>query len=152
MTLLVIAPLVFGAVHTYAYSFIFLLTMVFSLLQAYSNVTRKQNGVLHFHWTGTGLGPLFAGLFLLLVFQMIPIPNPVLLLFSPEGKVAGDMSLYPPGLKGKLACTSTLHLSGPNVPGPLGCVWPHFFRVRPVIGLAKTHRARGYSDCASVLF
>ena len=77
-----------------------LLTMVFSLLQAYSNVTRKQNGVLHFHWTGTGLGPLFAGLFLLLVFQMIPIPNPVLLLFSPEGKVAGDMSLYPPGLKG----------------------------------------------------
>ncbi len=99
-----IAPLLFGAVHTYAYTLVFLMVLAGTIFLLPAGVEAKA-GAVHVHWIKTGMGPLFIGIFVLIVFQMIPIPDAILAGLSPESKAAGDMS-YPPGIKGSLHALS----------------------------------------------
>ncbi len=66
-----IAPLLFGAAHTYAYTVVFLMVLAGWLLLVPSYFEKNEKGV-HIHWIKTGMGPLFIGMSVLIVFQMIP--------------------------------------------------------------------------------
>jgi len=91
MAAVVIGPLFFGAIHTYAYSFVFLLILIAALLTIRENIVR-ENGILYFQWPATGMNPLFVSLIIFLIVQMIPLPPALLTWLSPDSKVSGDMS------------------------------------------------------------
>jgi hypothetical protein len=103
---ILVSPLLFGGVHTYAYTFSFLLILVASLLLLRVNLTRGEMdsrlpgndkagnvGLFQFRWLDTGLNPLFIAFFLYMILQMIPLPDFLLARLSTDAKVAGDMSL-----------------------------------------------------------
>ncbi len=89
---ILVSPLFFGGIHTYAYTFAFLLILVAGLLVLRTNVVR-EGGTLHVRWPDTAMNPLFILLLVFLIFQMIPLPDFLLTRLSPDAKVAGDMSM-----------------------------------------------------------
>jgi len=92
-----IGPLLFGAVHTYAYSFVFLMILGAGLGIAWSNIERSED-VYCYKCVKTGMIPLFLGMIFLLFIQMLSMPDPLLVRLSPEAKVAGD-TYFPAGWK-----------------------------------------------------
>lgn len=91
---LVLGLLLFGAVHTYAYTIISLGVFSGSLLLVIENIKRDpKRGGYQFQFPKTSLNFAFFFLFVLLFFQVIPLPNSPLGFLSPEARVAEQKSL-----------------------------------------------------------
>ncbi len=85
LLVLVISPLLFGAVHTYAYSMIFILILAASLLLVVHNIRKDyKTGLGYFQYPRTGLNFLFFSIFTLLVLQVLPLPSFLVGLLSPQ--------------------------------------------------------------------
>ena len=95
---LVLSPLLFGAVHTYAYTIMSLGVFTGSLLLVKKNIRREiKSGVYQFQLPETSLNFAFLTLFIFLIFQVIPLPDPLLRFLSPEALVVGKKSLTASG-------------------------------------------------------
>ena len=96
---LVISPMLFGAVHVYAYSLLFLLILAASLLLAVHNIQRDfKTGRFYFQYPKTGLNFLFFSLFAFLILQILPQPSFLVGLISPQ---VLDLKAGVAGLTGK---------------------------------------------------
>jgi O-antigen ligase len=94
MAALVLAVLVFGAVHAYAYTTVFLGILVAAILVLVAKVDRDPSSrKLRIRFLKTALNPLFVLMFILLVFQTIPLPESMLRFLSLEALVVGKKSL-----------------------------------------------------------
>ena len=85
LAVLIISPLLFGAVHVYAYSLCFLLVLTASILLVVHNI-RTDHGTdsLYFQYPKTGLNVLFYMVLAFLVFQVLPQPSFIIGLLSPQ--------------------------------------------------------------------
>ena len=94
LAVLILSPLLFGAIHTYAYTIMSLGVLTGTLLLANKNVGKdpKRNGY-QFSFPATSLNFVFFALLLFLILQTIPLPEFLLRLLSPEAKVIGMKSL-----------------------------------------------------------
>ncbi len=109
---IVLSVLSFGAIHTWAYTIVFLGVIAASLLMLKGSVVRidapssqSAKSGRYLGWVKTDLDPLFFFFAAFLVFQMVPLPPELLGLISPESRICGDMSqtaasLNPEGFKG----------------------------------------------------
>jgi hypothetical protein len=87
LLVLIISPLLFGAVHVYAYSFIFLAILVASLLLLVHNIRKDyRTNSSYFQYPVSHLNPLLYLVLAFLVLQVIPLPAFVVGLLSPEAK------------------------------------------------------------------
>ncbi len=94
LIVLVISPLLFGAVHTYAYTIVFLGILVATALVLAENIGKDLgSGKYRFKFLKTDLNPLFLLLFIFLVFQTIPLPESILKYIFSESLVLGKKSL-----------------------------------------------------------
>ena len=86
LAVLVISPLLFGAVHAYAYSLVFLLILVAGLLLVVHNIRKDdKTGRYYFQYPKTGLNFLFFSVFAFLVLQVLPQPSLLVEFLSPQG-------------------------------------------------------------------
>ena len=111
---IIFGVLFFGAIHTWAYTIVFLGVMAASLLVLKRAVVKGERdgrpqgakSGWYLRWVKTDLDPLFLFFIALIMLQMIPLPGSLLVLFSPDSKIGGDMSqpavasLNPSTLKG----------------------------------------------------
>jgi len=82
---IIVSPLLFGAVHTYAYSMIFFLILAASLLLVVHNIRKDyKSGLAYFQYPKTGLNFLFFSIFILLIMQVLPLPSFLVGLLSPQ--------------------------------------------------------------------
>ena len=85
LLVLVISPLLFGAVHAYAYSLVFTMILAASLLLAVHNIRRdRKTGRFYFQYPQTGLNFLFFSLFVFLILQILPLPTFLIGFLSPR--------------------------------------------------------------------
>ncbi len=91
---MIFGVLFFGAIHAWVYTIVFLGVIVASLLLIRGEIV-NAGGVWSLRWVKTDLSPLFFGFLIFLVFQMLPMPDGLLVFLSPEAKIDGDMSLPP---------------------------------------------------------
>jgi len=98
LIILVLSPLLFGAVHTYAYTIMSLGVFTGSLLLVKKNIRKQiKSGVYQFQLPETSLNFAFLTLLIFLIFQVIPLPDPLLRFLSPEALVVGKKSLTASG-------------------------------------------------------
>lgn len=91
---LIIAPLLFGAVHTYAYTLVFGLILVATGLVTINGVRRNHDsGAFEFNLLKSEMTPLFLLMAGWLLFQMTPWPEAFVNWISPEAWVAAEKSL-----------------------------------------------------------
>ena len=90
---LIISALLFGAVHTYAYSFMALGVLSATVLLVIKNIRKdpKKDGY-RFQFPNTSLNVLFLSFLAFLIFQMIPLPDFLSGFLSPEAKAVGKKS------------------------------------------------------------
>lgn len=99
LIVLALSPLLFGAVHTYAYTLMSLGVLGGSLLLVINSIRRNyKNGAYHFQWPATKLDFTFYGILIFLIFHLIPLPESFLKILSPEAWVNGQNSLSASGL------------------------------------------------------
>ena len=94
LIILILSPLLFGAVHTYAYTLMALGVLTGSLLLVIKNIRKdpkSRNYQIQFHNTGPYV-PFFL-LLAFLIFQIIPLPISFLTLMSPEAGLVGQKSV-----------------------------------------------------------
>ena len=95
---LVLSPLLFGAVHTYAYTIMSLGVFTGNFLLVKKNIRREiKSGVYRFYFLKNSLNFAFLMLLIFLIFQVIPLPDPLLRFLSPEALVVGKKSLAASG-------------------------------------------------------
>jgi O-antigen ligase len=88
---IVFGVLFFGAIHTWAYTIVFLGVIAASLLMLKGEVF--ADGESHcLRWPKTDLTPLFFFFFAFLILQMLPLPQGLIALISPEAKLSGEMA------------------------------------------------------------
>jgi O-antigen ligase len=93
---LVLSPLLFGAVHTYAYTIMSLGVLVGGLLLVIKNIQKDpKTKAYKVQLPRTSLNFAFILLFAFLVFQVIPLPDFLLEFLSPEAMVVARKSLPP---------------------------------------------------------
>jgi len=91
---LVLSPLLFGAVHTYAYTIMSLGVLTGSLLIVKKNVRKNpKSGAYEFRFPATSLNFAFLILLIFLFIQVIPLSDSILSFLSPEASVVGEKSL-----------------------------------------------------------
>ncbi len=89
-----LSPLLFGSVHTYAYTVISLGMLSATLLLMTKNVTKNpKNHAYRFQCPSTSLTFLFVSLLIFLIFQIIPLPAFIVEFLSPQVKIVGEKSL-----------------------------------------------------------
>jgi len=94
LIILTLSPLLFGAVHTYAYTIMSLGVLTGTLLLVIQNVRKDPtSGAYQLQVPNTGLNFAFFILVAFLIFQMIPLPDPLLRFLSPEAMVVREKSL-----------------------------------------------------------
>jgi O-antigen ligase len=94
LIIIVLCPLLFGAVHTYAYTIMILGILFANLLLLKNNIQRDpKSGRYLFDPYPLDLSIIFFILFCLLVIQVIPLPEAILKLLSPEAFVVGQKSI-----------------------------------------------------------
>jgi O-antigen ligase len=82
---LVLAPLLFGAVHTYAYTGVAVGVLAATgLLLAHSIRKDLKTGTPYFHFPKTGLNLLMLLVLAYLIFQLVPVPHGLIQRLSPE--------------------------------------------------------------------
>jgi O-antigen ligase len=91
---LIVSPLLFGAVHTYAYTFMSLGVFTGSIFIVLKNIRKDvQSDVYKYYFLKTNLNFVFFALFIFLMFQVIPLPGFLLDLLSSEAMRVGKKSL-----------------------------------------------------------
>ncbi len=101
---LVISPLLFGAINTYAYTMMSVGVLTASFLLVIKNVKKdKKTSVWGFSFPGTSLNFLFLIILAFLIFQVVPLPDSLLGLLSPEAEVVGGKSIPASGIAVKNA-------------------------------------------------
>ena len=91
MIVLVLSILLFGAVHTYAYTLMILGVLAATLLIFARNIKKEyRSGRYSWRFPKTSLNILFLVLFCFLVFQLIPMPAAFVKLLSPEAAVVQE--------------------------------------------------------------
>jgi len=106
LAVLVLSPLLFGAVHTYAYTIMSLGVFTGSLLLLKKNVRKEvRSGVYRCYFLKNSLHLTFFILLIFLVFQVVPLPDALLRFLSPEAMVVGKKSL---------SASSTIISEGPT--------------------------------------
>jgi O-antigen ligase len=112
LIILILSPLLFGAVHTYAYTFMALAVLAGSVLLVKENIQREiKTGVYQVQFPKTSLNFAFVSFLVFLVFQIIPLPAFLVTILSPEAYVTGLKSVPASGVletKGALAQWFTL--------------------------------------------
>lgn len=94
LIILVLSPLLFGAVHTYAYTVMALAVLTGSVLLVKKNIRREiKIGVYQFQVPKTSLNLAFVLFLIFLVFQIIPLPIFLIKILSPEAYIVGLKSL-----------------------------------------------------------
>ena len=94
LVILVLSPLLFGAVHTYAYTIMSMGVLSATLLLVIKNIRKDpKSGAYQFQFPNTTLNFAFYLLLVFLIFQVIPLPDSLLGFLSPEAKVVGQKSL-----------------------------------------------------------
>lgn len=94
LTVMVLAVIFFGAVHTYAYTAVFLGILVATTLVLVASVDRDPGrGKLRIRLLKTGLNPLFLLLLIYLIFQAVPLPESIARFISPGAVAVGQKSL-----------------------------------------------------------
>ena len=94
LIVLILSPLLFGAVHTYAYTLMALGILTGSLLLVIKNIKKDlKTGAYQFHLPKTSLNLLFVILLIFLFFQVIPLPDSLIKLLSPESLVIKEKSI-----------------------------------------------------------
>jgi len=91
---LVLSPLLFGAVHTYAYTIMYLGVLVGGLLLVIKNIQKDpKTKAYNVQFPHTSLNFIFLILLVFLFFQVIPLPDFLLEFLSPEAMVVARKSL-----------------------------------------------------------
>ena len=94
LVIIVLSPLLFGAVHTYAYTLVALGVCASTLILLTTNIRKNfRTGIHFFSFPRTCVNFVFFSLLALLVFQVVPMPRFLLSLLSPEAIVVGQKSL-----------------------------------------------------------
>ena len=94
LIILLLSIFMFGAVHTYMYTLMILGVLTATLLVILKNIRKDhRSGEYRFHLPRNSLHIGFLVLLCFLVFQLIPLPDFVLKLLSPEAWVVGEKSL-----------------------------------------------------------
>ena len=98
LLVLVIAPLLFGAVHVYAYSFVFAAILLASLLLVVHNIRKDyRTGSSYFQYPVTRLNLLIYLVLGFLFLQVIPLPSFIVGLLSPEAQEVKNQAVFPSG-------------------------------------------------------
>jgi len=93
MTVLVISVILFGAVHSYAYSFFFICIFIASFILVKKNITKDiKTGKYTYLYLKTDLDILFYLFFAYLAFQTIPLPELMVRTISPEALAVGKIA------------------------------------------------------------
>ncbi len=94
LVILALSPLLFGSVHTYAYTIMSLGVLTGSLLLIRGCIKKEiRTGLHHFHLPVTCLNLPFIVLLIYLSFQIIPLPESLLAYLSPEAAAVGQKTL-----------------------------------------------------------
>ena len=94
LAVIALAVIFFGAVHTYAYTFVFLGILIATVLLLLASIDRDPgHGKLRLRLLKTELNPLFLILLIYLVFQTIPLPENIVRFISPNAVAVGQKSL-----------------------------------------------------------
>ena len=94
LIILILSPLLFGAVHTYAYTLMALGVLAGTLLLVIKDIRKDHvSGVYQFQFPLTSLNFVFVVLLAFLIFQAVSLPESLLELLSPEARVVGQKSL-----------------------------------------------------------
>ncbi|NVM23142.1 MAG: O-antigen ligase family protein [Desulfobacterales bacterium] len=100
LIILVLSPLLFGAVHTYAHTIMCLGVLTAGLLLVKKNIIKEAKaGVYQFQLPDTGANFAFCILLIFLFVQIIPLPDSVLQLLSPEAVAVKQKSLPAPAFR-----------------------------------------------------
>lgn len=104
LVVLVLSPLLFGAVHTYAYTLVALGVLIAALLITVDNTKKDpKTGQFRFRFPDTGLNVVFLCMLAFLVLQVIPLTDSLLDLLSPAAEAVWRKSLPPLSLSGEEA-------------------------------------------------
>ena len=104
LVILVLSPLLFGAVHTYAYTLTVLGVLVSALLITTDNIRKDpKTGQFRFRFPDTNLNAVFLYLLAFLVIQIIPLTDSLLDLLSPTAATVWGKSLPAGNLAGQEA-------------------------------------------------
>ncbi len=91
---LILSILLFGAVHTYAYTLMTLGVLTGTVLVFLKNIEKNhKSGRYWLRFPSTSLNLIFFILLAFLIFQIIPLPDFILRFLSPEAGVVGGKSL-----------------------------------------------------------
>ncbi len=99
LSVLVIAPLLFGAVHAYAYTLVYLLIFSATSLLLVEHIRNKGTRAEQAPLLIPVFLPFFFTFLAFLFLQILPLPEAVLSLLSPQAKLFAEKSLstWPPG-------------------------------------------------------
>ena len=100
LIVLAISPILFGAVHTWAYTLVFSLIVAASLLLLPQSIVKTGERTYAFRIAKTGMLPLFLAFVVLMILQMTSMPETFLFRLSPEAKVTGGYAVPAAGLVG----------------------------------------------------
>lgn len=94
LIILILSILLFGAVHTYAYTLMTLGVLTATVLVLLKDIKRdRRTGQYRFRFPMTSLNIVFFVLLIFLVFQILPLPDFILKFLSPEAGVVWQKSI-----------------------------------------------------------
>ena len=94
LIVLILSPLLFGSVHTYAYTIMAVGVLTGALLLLIKNIRKDPgSGVYRFQFPHTSLNFVLLILLTFLIFQVISLPDFLLKFLSPEASVVAHKSL-----------------------------------------------------------
>ncbi|CAN2043923.1 O-antigen polymerase [Candidatus Magnetomoraceae bacterium gMMP-1] len=96
LIVLILSPLLFGAVHTYVYSLMSLGILTGTCLLIIHNIKKDhKTGLYQLRFPGTSLNFGFFIMLIFLIFQIIPLPESFVRLLSPEAVNIAEKVLPP---------------------------------------------------------
>lgn len=94
LVILIISPLLFGSEHTYAYTLMALGILTGALLLVIKNIRKDlKTGTYRFQLPNTSLNILFLIMTGFLILQVIPLPDCIIRILSPEAWVVQQKSI-----------------------------------------------------------
>ena len=97
LIILILSPLLFGSVHTYAYTIMVIGVLTGAFLLLIKNIRKDPgSGAYRFQFPRTSLNFVLLILLSFLIFQIIPLPDFLLKFLSPEASVVAHKSLPAP--------------------------------------------------------
>jgi O-antigen ligase len=101
LAIVIISPLLFGSVYTFACTPVFLIILAAGLFTLKAGVNKNSiTGIWQLQWPANPLLPLFLGFLVYLILQMIPLPGSMLTHLSIVAKVVSEKSLPAASISG----------------------------------------------------